>query len=71
MKILSQQQVTGLTGLSRVTIWRYERAGLFPTRIKLGPNRVGWRAEEIEAWIESRPRGTSAAEQGVEGGTGA
>ncbi len=57
VKILSQQQVTNLTGLSRVTIWRYERAGLFPKRIKLGPNRVGHIRSEVEAWIASRPRG--------------
>ena len=61
MKILSPKQVTELTGLSRVTIWRYERAGHFPKRLKLGPpnsmGRVGYRSDEIYEWIESRPRG--------------
>ncbi len=57
MKVLSQQEVTKQTGLSRVTIWRYERAGHFPKRLKLGPNRVGYRSDEVDAWIESRPRG--------------
>jgi prophage regulatory protein len=57
MKLLSQQRVSDITGLSRVTIWRYERAGRFPKRLKLGPNRVGWRSDEVQAWIESRPRG--------------
>jgi prophage regulatory protein len=59
MKLLTQQDVGRLTGLSRATIWRYERFGRFPRRLRLGPNRIGWRSDEIEAWIESRPRGTA------------
>jgi prophage regulatory protein len=71
MKVLSQQQVIDLTGLSRVSIWRYERANLFPNRIKLGPNRVGWRSDEVEAWIESRPRGIAQpADSALHGGCG-
>ena len=59
MKILSTRQVIELTGLSRVTIWRYERDGDFPSRLRLGPKRVGYRSDEIDAWIESRSRGTT------------
>ena len=54
MKILSKKQVVGLTGLSGVTIWRYEHAGIFPKRRQLGPRRVGWVESEILNWVESR-----------------
>ena len=37
-KILRFQEVTELTGLSRSTIWRKERLGVFPTRKPLGLN---------------------------------
>jgi len=50
-----------LTGLSRTTLWRLERAGAFPTRVQLGANSVGWRAEEVKAWIEGRPRAVTQA----------
>jgi len=30
------------TGLSRSTIWRLEREGLFPARKRLGKRAVGW-----------------------------
>lgn len=60
MRILKTREVLKASGLSRTTLWRYERAGSFPRRLKLGPNRVGWRADEVEAWIESRPRGLGA-----------
>jgi hypothetical protein len=35
-------------------IWRLEKAGRFPRRVKLGPNSVGWVSTEIDAWIEAR-----------------
>ncbi len=55
MGILRTKAVCGRTGLSRTTIWRLERSGIFPQRIRLGPNSVGWREAEIREWIESRP----------------
>jgi predicted DNA-binding transcriptional regulator AlpA len=57
MHILRTSDVTRLTGLSRTTLWRLERQGKFPTRIRLGTNSVGWRDEEVQHWVETRPRG--------------
>lgn len=37
-----------------MTIWRYEQSGLFPSRIKIGIQRVAWRKSDIEVWIASR-----------------
>jgi prophage regulatory protein len=39
---------------SDMHIWRLERAGKFPKRIKLGDRRVGWDLDEVIAWIETR-----------------
>ncbi len=36
------------------TVWRWERDGLFPKRIKLGPHAVGWLESEVDAWIAKR-----------------
>jgi prophage regulatory protein len=57
MTILRTDRVTQLTGLSRTTLWRRERAGEFPMRLRLGANSVGWLEEDVCRWIESRPRG--------------
>ena len=46
--------VTATTGLSRTTLWRLERAGRFPRRVKLSTRAVGWRASDVEAWIAGR-----------------
>jgi prophage regulatory protein len=66
MKILRTPEVLSLTGLSRATIWRKEREGTFPARIKLGENSVGYKSDEIFSWIESRPR--SITHETVQGG---
>ena len=61
MNILRIQEVIDATRLSRTTLWRLERRGLFPSRRRLGPNSCGWIAQEVDEWITSRPRGMSNA----------
>ena len=56
-RILREPEVRRLTGVSRITRWRWEREGQFPKRLQLSTNVVGWREDEVLAWINSRPRG--------------
>jgi len=44
--------VSKMTGLSRVSIWRRERDGKFPKRVRLGSNSVGWLEAEILDWLQ-------------------
>ena len=37
------------------TLWRWEREGSFPGRIRLSNHSVGWRRSDIEAWLATRP----------------
>jgi prophage regulatory protein len=53
--------VSGVTGKSRVQLWRDIRAGRFPAPVELGPNSIGWHRAEIDAWITTRPRRTYRA----------
>jgi prophage regulatory protein len=39
---------------SDMHIWRLEKAGKFPKRIKFGERRVGWDLDKVIAWIEDR-----------------
>ena len=55
-KILRRKQVMELVGLSYTTVWRLEKAGDFPARIKLGKSSVGWHLNEVEAWLSGRAR---------------
>lgn len=53
-KILLEAEIVRITRLSAVTIWRMERKGLFPLRIKLGAKRIGWLDSEVRAWLAAR-----------------
>jgi prophage regulatory protein len=46
-----------MLGLSRVSIWRFERAQKFPRRVRLGARAVAWRRDEVQRWIDDRERG--------------
>lgn len=53
-RILRKPEVLMIAGVSHPTIWRWERAGLFPKRISLGPNSCGWIESEIVKWLDDK-----------------
>ena len=55
-RIVRLPEVMRLTGLSKTTIHRRYREGTFPRPLRLGPQSIGWRREEIVEWLESLPR---------------
>jgi prophage regulatory protein len=63
--IIRKSELLFRLGLSDPTIWRMERKGTFPKRLKLGGNSVGWLLSEVEAWIA----GKAAARESVPGGS--
>jgi len=60
-QILRFPEIQRRTGLSRSTIWRRIQQETFPAPVSLGGRAVGWRAAEVEAWIESLPAVTREA----------
>ena len=52
VQLIKVREVCRLTTLSRVSIWRRERSGDFPRRVRLGRNSVAWDLGEVLAWIE-------------------
>ena len=52
MRILRRREVEHRVGLSGMEIWRREKAGSFPRKVRLGPNSVGWVEAEIDAYLE-------------------
>ena len=55
MRLLRLKQVVAATGLSRMTIYRLEKLGNFPSRRRLSANSVAWHEEEVTEWLRSRP----------------
>lgn len=54
-RLLRFKEVLSKIGLSRTSLWRLERKGLFPKRRAIGPNSVAWIEKEIDNWIQSQP----------------
>lgn len=54
MRILSKRQLKELVLYSPQHIARLEKAGKFPRRLNLGPNRVGWVEDEVLDWLKER-----------------
>ena len=57
-RLISKRQMLEMVPLSYPTIWDRMRRGEFPLSVKLDDagNRVFWFADEIQTWINDRPR---------------
>ena len=55
-RLLTLNEVQEITSLSRATINRYRQIGDFPDAIQVTSGRVVFSADELNDWIETRPR---------------
>ena len=53
-RVIRKPELFSKIGLSDATIWRMEKSGRFPRRIKLGGNSVGWFVNEIDDWLAKK-----------------
>jgi prophage regulatory protein len=58
--IISLNDASEMTSLSRTAINRLRAAGQFPIHVELGERRVGFVRTEVLAWIEQRIGGRVA-----------
>ena len=55
--VLRYEDLKALFKVSRSSLARWEEKDLFPKRIKIGANSVGWRADQVKQWLEQRAKG--------------
>ena len=53
-RVIRKPELLNAIGLSDPTVWRLERQGRFPKRIRLGGSSVGWIESEVQAWLEMK-----------------
>lgn len=53
-QILRWPEVLNITRLSRTTIRRMIKRGVFPAPFKLHLNLVAWKRDEVEQWLQDR-----------------
>ena len=57
-RLLRRAEVETRCGIARSTVYRLMRDGQFPEPIKVGRRAVRWPEQEIQQWIDDRPRAT-------------
>ena len=53
---LSDQQIAARYAVSRGSIWRWVRGGVFPKPVKLGPGCTRWQLSAVQNWEAERMR---------------
>ena len=56
-RFMRSQELSEAIPYSLNHVRRLEVAGLFPKRVQIGANRVGWVRAEVEQWINDRMGG--------------
>jgi len=52
MQFIKLPEVIKLTGLSRSSIYRGMRQGVFPSTIQISTRAVAWNKEAIQQWMQ-------------------
>jgi prophage regulatory protein len=60
-RVLRLADLLEKVALSRTTIWRLIRAKKFLPPLQLSANRIAWFEDEVDAWLESQPRGLASS----------
>jgi len=55
-RVLRCSDVVVLVRVCRASIYKWEKKGLFPKRIQLGPRVVSWRRSDVLKWLDARSR---------------
>jgi prophage regulatory protein len=55
-QILRFPEAATRTGLSRATLYRLLKKGGFVRPVRIGDRAVGFHADEVDTWIQSRQR---------------
>ena len=52
---LREKEVCEYISVTRAVLNTWRREGKFPNPIRLGTKAIGWKRQDIDNWIESRP----------------
>lgn len=58
-RVIRTGQLAAMLSVSRITIWRWERAKILPGKTQYGPNTVGWTTACIDSWWATKCETTS------------
>ena len=54
-QLIRAREVASRLAICSATLWRLAAEDpTFPPKYRIGPNSVGWRVGEVDAWVSSR-----------------
>ncbi len=53
-RVLKIEELEQLSGLARMTLYRYSREGRIPGLVRIGPRAIRFRQADIAIWLEGR-----------------
>lgn len=53
-RIIRKKELKNILGLSDATIYRLEKKGEFPKRLKISDGLVGWLYDDIQSWVNAK-----------------
>ena len=56
-RILTTDEILKMLPVSKSTLWRLEKQGLFPMHFKLGLRRNGWMESDVVSWLDNVQEG--------------
>ena len=54
-EIIRAAQLAKALSVTEKTVWVWAKNGTLPAPIRISDNTVGWRADVIQQWLDSRP----------------
>lgn len=54
MRFIRAREVLRMIGVSRTTLWRMVRAGLFPQPVRITKRNTGYIFDDVESWMRDR-----------------
>ena len=54
MRFIRPSEVLKMIGVSRTTLWRMVRDGVFPPPIRITKRNTGYILDDVEGWIRQR-----------------
>lgn len=52
-RLVRAKELAFRLGISTPTLYDWMRTEDFPQKIRLGPNSVAWRGDEVQEWLDS------------------
>lgn len=62
-RIIRASELAEMLGISKPTLWRMEKRGELPPKIRISKRVVGWRESDISSWLNSREIQPSTKEE--------